>query len=60
MLLKRENRYTKKGIQHTGRNACHLDVAVEFIPWFKQTELGEYDFNKMDDVIGDPTYVPTI
>jgi len=37
-----------------------LDVAAKFIPWFEQTELGEEDFDEIDDVIGDPTYVSTI
>jgi hypothetical protein len=37
-----------------------LDVAVKFIPWFEQNELGGDDFDEVDDVIGDPTYVPII
>ena len=60
MLLERERQYAEKGMRHTGRSASHLDVAAKFIPWFEQTELGEDDFHKLDDIIGDPTYVPTI
>lgn len=60
MMLERERQYTEKGIQPTGKSASHLDVAAKFIPWFEQTELGEEDFDEIDDVIGDPTYVSTI
>jgi hypothetical protein len=37
-----------------------LDVAAKFIPWFEHNELEGDDFDEVDDVIGDPTYVPTI
>jgi hypothetical protein len=37
-----------------------MDVAAKFIPWFEQNEFGGDDFDGGDDVIGDPTYVPTI
>jgi hypothetical protein len=37
-----------------------LDAAVKFIPWFKQNELGGDDFDEVEDVIGDLTYVPII
>ena len=60
MLFERERLYAEKGIRRTGRSASHLDVAAKFIPWFEQAELGEDDFDEIDDVIGDPTYVPTI
>ena len=60
MLLERERQYAEKGIRRTWRSASHLDVAAKFIPWFELTELGEDDFDEIDDVIGDPTYVPTI
>jgi len=37
-----------------------LDATAKFIPWFKYNELGGDDFDEVDDVIRDPTYVPTI
>jgi hypothetical protein len=37
-----------------------LDANTKFIQWFKQKELGGVGFDEVDDVIGDPTYVPTI
>ena len=60
MLFERERQYTEKGIQRTRRSACRLDAATKFIPWFEQNELGGDDFDEVDDVIGDPTYVPII
>jgi beta-galactosidase GanA len=60
MLLKREHQYVKNGIQRTGRSTGHLDVAAKFITWFEHNELGEDDFDEVDEVIGDPIYVPTI
>ena len=60
MLLERERQYAKKGIRRTGRSADRLDTAAKFIPWFEQNELGGDDCEEVDDVIEDPTYVPTI
>jgi len=60
MLLERERQYAEKGIRRTGRSAGHLDAAAKFISWFEQNELGGDDFDEVDGVIGDPTYVPTI
>ena len=60
MLLERERQYAKKGIRRTGKSAGRLDVAAKFIPWFEQNELGGDDFDEVDDIIGDPTYVPKI
>ena len=60
MLLERECQYAEKGIQRTGRSTCHLDAATKFIPWFEHNELGGDDFDEVDDVIRDLTYVPTI
>jgi len=37
-----------------------LDAAAKFISWFEQNKLRGDDFDKVDDVTGDPTYVPTI
>jgi hypothetical protein len=37
-----------------------LDAATKFIPWFEHNELGGDDFDEVDDVIRDLTYVPTI
>ena len=60
MLLERERQYAEKGIQRTGRSAGRLDAVAKFIPWFEQNELGGDDFDEVDDVIGEPTYVPKI
>jgi hypothetical protein len=60
MPLERERQYAKKGIQCTGRSVGRLDAAAKFIPWFEHNELGGYEFDEIDNVIGDPTYVPTI
>jgi hypothetical protein len=60
MLLERERQYAKKDIRRTGRSASRLDAAAKFIPWFEENELGGDDFDEVDDVTGDPTYVPTI
>ena len=60
MLFERERQYTEKDIRCTGRSAGHLDTAAKFIPWFKENELGGDDFDEVDDVIGDLTYVPKI
>ena len=60
MLLERERQYAEKGIQRTGRSAGRLDAVAKFIPWFEQNELGEDDFDEVDDIIGDPAYVPKI
>jgi hypothetical protein len=60
MMLERERQYAKKGIRRTGKSAGRLDAAAKFIPWFEQNELGGDDFDEVDDIIGDPTYVPKI
>jgi hypothetical protein len=60
MLLERERQYAKKDIRRTGRSAGRLDAAAKFIPWFEENELGGDDFDEVDDVTGDPTYMPTI
>jgi len=60
MLFKRERQYTEKGIRQTGRSAGRLDAAAKFIPWLEQNELWGDEFDEVDDVIGDPPYVPII
>jgi hypothetical protein len=60
MLLERERQYAKKGIRRTEKNTGRLDAAAKFISWFEQNELGGDDFDEVDDIIGDPTYVPKI
>ena len=60
MLLKRERQYAKKGIRRTEKNTGRLDAAAKFISWFEQNELGGDDFDEVDDLTRDPTYVPTI
>jgi len=60
MLLERERQYAEKGIRRTGRRAGRLHAAAKFIPWFKHNELGGDDFDEVDDLTRDPTYVPTI
>ena len=46
------------GIRRIGRSARKLDPAAKFIPWFDKYELGGLD-DDVDDIIGDPDYVPT-
>jgi hypothetical protein len=60
MLLERECQYAKKGIRRTERSIGRLDAAAKFISWFEQNELGGDDFDEVDDIIRNPTYVPTI
>ena len=57
----RERLYTIKGIQRTSRSAKKLDSAAKFIPWFDKCELDgtANDDDVVDDIIGDPDYVPT-
>ena len=64
MLLERERLYTIMGIRRTGRSARKLDSAAKFIPWFDNYEVGgpdddDDDDDEIDDIIGDPDYVPT-
>ena len=59
MLLERECLYAAMGIWRTGRNARHLDPVAKFIPWFDMYELGGHEDDNVDDIIGDPDYVPT-
>jgi hypothetical protein len=37
-----------------------LDAAAKFIAWFEYNELEGDDFDEVDNVIGDSTYVPII
>ena len=51
------------GIRRTGRSARKLVPAAKFIPWFDKYELGgpnNDDDNDLDDIIGDPDYIPII
>ena len=59
MLLEREQLYTIMGIRRTGRSAKKLNPASEFIPWIDKYKLNELD-DDIDDIIGDPDYVPTL
>ena len=48
-------------IRRTGRSAKKLDHAAKFISWFDKYEFGgPDDDNDVDDIIGDPDYVPTM
>ena len=61
MLFERERLYIIMGIWRTGRSARKLDSAAKLIPWFDKYELGgPDDDNDVDDIIGDPDYVPTM
>ena len=62
MLLERERLYTIMGRRCTGRSARKLDPATKFIPWFDKYELvgPNDDDEEIDDIIGDPDYVPTL
>ena len=61
MLLERERLYTIMDIQRTGRSARKLDHVAKFIPWFDKYELiGPDDDDEVDNIIGDPDYVPTM
>ena len=61
MLLERERLYTIMGIRRTGRSARKLDPAAKFILWFDNYELGgPDDDDEVDNIIGDPDYVPTM
>ena len=60
MLLERERQYAEKGIRRIGRSTGRLHAAAKFIRWFEQNELGGDDFDEVDDLTRDPTYVPTI
>ena len=60
MLLEREHQYTEKGIRRARRSTCRLDAAAKFIAWFEYNELEGDDFDEVDNVIGDSTYVPII
>ena len=61
MLLERERLYTIMGIRRTGQSARKLDPAAKFIPWFDNYELdGPDDDDEVDNIIGDPDYVPTM
>jgi hypothetical protein len=37
-----------------------LDAAAKFIAWFEYNKLEEDDFDEVDNVIEDSTYVPII
>ena len=61
MLLERERLYTIMGIRRMGRSARKLDSAAKFISWFDNYKLGGLDDDdEIDDIIGDPDYVPTL
>ena len=61
MLLERERLYTIMGIRRTGRSARKLDPVAKFILWFDNYELGGLDDDdEVDNIIGDPDYVPTM
>ena len=62
MLLERERLYIIMGIRRIGRSTKKLDPAVKFIPWFDKYELvgPNDDDEEIDDIIGDPSYVPTL
>ena len=55
-------------IRRIGRSARKLDPAAKFIPWFNKYELvgpnddddDDDDDDEIDDIIGDPDYVPTL
>ena len=54
MLLEREHQYTEMCIRCIEWSIGCLDATAKFIPWFAQNDLGGHDFDKIDDVIGDP------
>jgi hypothetical protein len=60
MLLERECQYIKKDIRRIRRSTNYMDVAAKFIPWFEHNEFRRDDFDEVDDVIGDPNYIPAI
>ena len=62
MLLERERLYTIMGIRLTSRSARKLDPVAKFISWFDKYELvgPSDDDEEIDDIIGDPDYVPTL
>ena len=61
MLLEKERLYTIMGIRRTGQSARKLDLAAKFILWFDKYEFGGPDDDEeIDDIIGDPDYVPTM
>ena len=61
MLLERERLYTIMDIRRIGWSARKLDPVAKFIPWFDNYELdGPDDDDKIDDIIGDSDYVPTL
>ena len=59
ILLERERLYTIIGIWCTRKSAKKLDHVAKFIPWFDKYEFGRPDDDDVDDIIGDPDYVPT-
>ena len=52
--------YTIMGIRNIGRSVRKLDHAAKFIPWFDECGLGGPDDNDVDDILGDPDYVPAL
>ena len=62
ILIERARLYTIIGIRRTGRSVRKLDPATKFIPWFDKYELvgPNDDDEEIDDIIGDPDYVPTL
>ena len=59
MLLERERLYTAIGIQRTSHSTRHLDLIAKSVPWFDMYEPGGHEDVDVDDIIGDPNYVPT-
>ena len=59
LLLEWKHLYTVMGILCTGWSARKLDHTVKFIHWFDMYELGGHEDDDVDDIIGDPDYVPT-
>ena len=61
ILLERERLYTIISIRRIGRSIRKLDSTAKFIPWFDKYELGgpDDDDDDVDDIIGNPNYVPT-
>ena len=50
------------GIWRIGQSIKKSNPTAKFIPWFDNYELGEPDDDddEVDNIIGDPDYVPTM
>ena len=60
MLFERKRQYAKKGIRRARRSTGRLVAAAKFIAWFEYNEIEGDDFDEVDNIIGDPIYVPII